>query len=92
MAVSFVTPPGPSGMIADRNLYLDKSRDHLALENSVESAFLLNGKGQEIAADEVARLRLVMVDGRVVQASKEPAPVIELEPASDPESHGESEG
>lgn len=57
-------------MIADRNLYLDKSGEHLAAENSVESASLLIARGHEIDSADVARLRLVVEDGRVMQAGE----------------------
>lgn len=81
----------PSGMIADRTLCFDKT-DKLVLEGSVESAYQLVNAGREIPSDEVARLGLVIVDGRVAQASKEEAPALESAPEVDPESHGESEG
>lgn len=76
-------------MIADRTLCFDKT-DKLVLEGSVESAYQLVNAGREIPSDEVARLGLSVVDGRVVQAS--PAPIEEPATEADPESHGESEG
>lgn len=86
----------PVGMVADRNLYLDKSGDKLAREDSVESASLLVGRGKEIDPADVARLRLQVVDGRVEQKGEAQADGdagLEVEElVSEPESHGESEG
>lgn len=76
----------PVGMIADRNLYLDKSGEKLAVEDSVESASLLVGKGREIDPADIARLRLVVVDGRVEQASAQADGEEVEEPESGPES------
>lgn len=70
---------GDQGMVADRNLYLDKSRDVLVEENDSRCASLLCGKGRAIYADEVQRLGLVVVDGRVVQPTNEPEAVAEVE-------------
>jgi enoyl-CoA hydratase/carnithine racemase len=72
-------------VIADRRLCLDLSRTRLVEANTAESAFLLAGKGQEIEADEVKRLGLVVHEGRVMQASQVPEPVYEMamEPAAE---------
>lgn len=54
-------------MIADRTLCLDKTATRLVPEGSTESAYQLVNAGREIPSDEVARLGLVVVDGRVEQ-------------------------
>lgn len=60
-------------MIADRRLCLDRSQSRLVEAGSVDSAFLLAGKGQEIPAETVKALGLVRwSDGRVMQG---PEPV-----------------
>lgn len=61
-------------MIADRRLYVDRDWSRLVEENDPASAWLLAGKGQEIAAEKVRRLGLVKMDGRVMQAGQIMAP------------------
>jgi hypothetical protein len=56
-------------VIADRRLYLDRSQSRLVEESDTACAWLLAGKGQEIAPEAVKRLRLETVDGRVKQRS-----------------------
>jgi hypothetical protein len=98
MAVSW-KPHGDKavGMVADRTLCLDKTATRLVPEGSAESAFQLVNAGREIPEDEVARLGLVVVSGRVeqphAQADGDAGPVAG-EPASEPapESPGDSEG
>lgn len=58
-------------MIADRRLYLDRSRTRLVAESSPEAAWLLNAKGQEIDPGEAKRLDLHVVDGSVRQGAPE---------------------
>jgi hypothetical protein len=59
---------------ADRRLYLDRSQARLVEESDPACAWLLVGKGQEIPAEKVKRLGLVVHEGRVMQASQVPAP------------------
>jgi hypothetical protein len=80
-------------MRADRELCLDRGQSRLVEAGSVESAWVLIGKGQEIPDAEVKRLGLVMHEGRVMQASAIPAavdpePAVEMtpEPIMPPES------
>jgi hypothetical protein len=87
----------PVGMIADRTLCLDKTASRLVPEGSVESAFQLVNAGREIPEDEVARPGLVVVDGRVEQASAQAdgdagPEVVEPVNEDEPESPGDSEG
>jgi hypothetical protein len=63
-------------MRADRELCLDRGQTRLVEAGSVESAWVLIGKGQEIPDAEVRRLGLVLHEGRVMQRSA--APVVEV--------------
>ena len=65
-------------MRADRSLYLDRSRSRLVGETDPEVAWLLVWKGREIPAEDVKRLGLIEVDGRVQQG--ESAPAVEMTP------------
>jgi hypothetical protein len=53
-------------VIADRRLCLSKE-GKLVEAGAVDSAFLLAGKGQVIAASRVKELNLIVMDGRVEQ-------------------------
>ncbi len=76
-----VVPAG--GLAADRELCLDRSQTRLVEAGSVESAWVLIGKGQTIPAAEVQRLGLTRwSDGRVMQGP-EPMPMVAPEPLAD---------
>jgi hypothetical protein len=49
---------------------MTRDQSRLVEENTPEAAWLLAGKGQEIPREAVKRLGLVMVRGRVEQASQ----------------------
>lgn len=83
---------GDAGLVADRNLYLDASQNALVEEGDYRCASLLCGKGRAIYADEVKRLGLVVVDGRVVQSSNEPEAVGAEAPSTEEDEHGSAEG
>ena len=74
-------------MIADRNLYLDKTSSRLVAEGSAESAFQLINAGREIPDEEVERLGLYLdKDRKVAQKGaapeKAPSPAAPAEPAA----------
>jgi hypothetical protein len=72
-------------MRADRRLYVNRAWTRLVDEASDDAAFLLAGKGQEIAAEAVQRLGLVEHAGQVMQTAQAPEPVyeMEMEPAAE---------
>jgi hypothetical protein len=70
-------------MVADRNLWLDKSESLVVEENDPRAHFLMMGKGRAIPEDYIARLNLVDVDGRVEQHFPEP------EQAAEPAEEGD---
>lgn len=82
----------PAGIVADRRLYLAKERqtaiDAVAGQDVVEegdprAAFLFATPGTVIPAEDVKRLRLELVEGRVVQQPlKSEAPVAPVEAAA----------
>lgn len=55
------------GLIADRDLYLDKTETRIVEEGDPASAFQFTGKGRVIPPEDAARLGLELVDGKVVQ-------------------------
>jgi len=55
------------GIVADRKLWLDASRDRVVEHGSAESAFLLANEGSLIPASEARRLGLSVKDGKVHQ-------------------------
>ena len=77
-------------MLADRTLYLDRSRTRLVGETDPDVAWLLVWKGREIPAEDVKRLGLVLwSDGRVMQGPEPmdppavmPEPAAEMAPES----------
>ncbi len=69
-----VVPAG--ALVADRRLCVDRTWATLLEETSPDVAALLAAKGQEIPADVVARMGLVVwSDGRVMQG-REPKPEV----------------
>lgn len=78
-------------MISDRRLYLDKTKDVLVEEGSLEARWLLAPAGGTIPGEEVDRLGLTFTDGRVTQPGAAEVPSSEptssegasSEPASD---------
>jgi hypothetical protein len=68
-----------TGLVADRRLLLTRDRLRVVEVGSSEAAELLAPAGTVIPQNEVARLRLAVVDGRIVQqppadAAVEPEP------------------
>jgi hypothetical protein len=61
-------------IIADRRVYLDLAGQTLLEEGHTEARFLLAPEGHPIPGEEVDRLKLVVVDGRVVQNAVVPEP------------------
>ncbi len=69
--------PAPSGfitvgqpevfLIADRRLWLDAAKEKLLEDGDSSAAFQLCAAEGKIPLDEVKRLRLVLVDGKVQQ-------------------------
>lgn len=78
--------PG-SGVFADRRLCLTADKAVLVEENDPRAATLLSGEGGELLAEDIARLGLVVVDGRVEQAKP-----FFPEEASEEVEHGQDEG
>jgi len=60
-----------SEIVADRRLYLSADKSKVVEDVDPAAAFLLAGEGAGVPAAEVARLRLELRDGRVVQALAE---------------------
>lgn len=61
----------PRALLSDRRLYLDRSRERVVEEGSLDAAFLLASAGGEIGADEAARLQLYVFGGRICQGGAE---------------------
>jgi hypothetical protein len=84
----------PAGLVADRRLYLTRDGEHVVEDGDPTAAFLLATPDTVIPSDDVARLGLEFVDGRIVQraveseppapteAPPEPAPALDAEDAS----------
>ena len=79
----------PRGLVADRRLYLDATKSRVLEDGDPTVAWLLCPAGREITAAEVARLGLVLRNGRVEQGGAEepeapkvdaPAVVVPAEP------------
>lgn len=63
-------PAGDSGpLVADRRLFLAADEMTVVEEDDPRAAFLLCGPGATLHVPDVRRLRLVVEDGRVVQAA-----------------------
>ena len=70
MGLTINTPRGgaeEAPVVADRRLYLDRTRARLVEADSSEAASLLAGAGRPIDAAEWRRLGLVFREGRVEQ-------------------------
>lgn len=71
----------PAGLAADRRLWLTRDRESVVEDGSPDAAWLLAaGPGDVIPKLEATRLRLELVDGKVVQRAAESA----VEPAAAP--------
>jgi hypothetical protein len=69
-------------MLADRRLYIT-ARGMLVSESDPAAAYLLAGKGQEIPAEVVKRLALVVwSDGRVMQGAEPVAEAVHMADAA----------
>lgn len=66
--------PAMSDLVADRRLYETADRLRIVEDGSHEAAFLLAPAETTIAAADVARLGLRMVDGRIVQGTEDTPP------------------
>lgn len=62
---------GGGSLIADRRLLLAADRETMVESNDPRGSYLLACEGGEIQAPEVARLRLAIADGRVVQQGEQ---------------------
>lgn len=81
----------PAGLVADRRLYLTSESGYVGAQagqvvvedGDPRAAFLFATPGVVIPADEVARLRLEVVQGRITQRVDAPASA-DPAPAADP--------
>jgi len=64
----------PAGLVADRRLALTGDRARVVEDGDPEAAWLLAPPGTVIPSDEVTRLGLVLVDGKIIVQRRGTAP------------------
>lgn len=73
-----------SPLVADRRLYVTEDRATLVEEGDARARYLFAAPGHGIPAADVARLSLVMHEGRVVQGDPADEPPADEPPADEP--------